>query len=227
MGVVTLIRHGQASFGADDYDVLSPTGRLQCRALGEWLTGHRRRPDEVVYGGLRRHRESVAALGEDLDLAGRLTQDRRWDEFDHLAVVAAHPASGAGLDAPPLDRRAFQRLFERATARWTSGVFDDEYDESFGQFVDRVAAALRDVCDRAAAGRDLLVVTSGGVIAVAATLLLAPAGLPPEVRAGLWGRLNTVLLNSSATVVVVGPSGPRLLTYNEHAHLAADLRTYR
>ncbi|MEC8667907.1 MAG: histidine phosphatase family protein, partial [Pseudomonadota bacterium] len=34
MPTLYLIRHGQASFGADDYDVLSPIGHEQARALG-------------------------------------------------------------------------------------------------------------------------------------------------------------------------------------------------
>jgi len=37
MGVVLLVRHGQASFGADDYDVLSETGIEQSRMLGRAL----------------------------------------------------------------------------------------------------------------------------------------------------------------------------------------------
>ena len=37
MGVVLLIRHGQASFGTDDYDVLSETGWEQGRLVGDWL----------------------------------------------------------------------------------------------------------------------------------------------------------------------------------------------
>ena len=35
MGSIYLIRHGQASFGADDYDVLSPTGIRQAEILGD------------------------------------------------------------------------------------------------------------------------------------------------------------------------------------------------
>ena len=37
VGNLYLIRHGQASFGADDYDVLSPVGVRQSQALGEHL----------------------------------------------------------------------------------------------------------------------------------------------------------------------------------------------
>ena len=37
VGSIYLIRHGQASFGADDYDVLSPTGIRQAEILGDHL----------------------------------------------------------------------------------------------------------------------------------------------------------------------------------------------
>ena len=37
MGIVLLVRHGQASFGADDYDVLSDLGVEQSRvSAGPW-----------------------------------------------------------------------------------------------------------------------------------------------------------------------------------------------
>jgi broad specificity phosphatase PhoE len=34
MGTLHLVRHGQASFGAADYDQLSDLGARQCRELG-------------------------------------------------------------------------------------------------------------------------------------------------------------------------------------------------
>ena len=37
MGTLYLVRHGQASFGADDYDQLSPLGQQQAVRLGEYL----------------------------------------------------------------------------------------------------------------------------------------------------------------------------------------------
>ena len=40
-------------------------------------------------------------------------------------------------------------------------------------------------------------------------------------------RFNTVCVNSSVTRVVVARSGARLLTFNEHEHLAPDQLTYR
>jgi broad specificity phosphatase PhoE len=37
MGTLYLVRHGQASFGADDYDQLSPLGQQQTVRLGEYF----------------------------------------------------------------------------------------------------------------------------------------------------------------------------------------------
>ena len=48
VGQVLLVRHGQASWGAADYDVLSPLGERQAAATGAFLAGVR--PDAVVHG---------------------------------------------------------------------------------------------------------------------------------------------------------------------------------
>lgn len=37
LGSIYLIRHGQASFGAENYDVLSPLGVQQAEILGDYL----------------------------------------------------------------------------------------------------------------------------------------------------------------------------------------------
>ncbi|NER60017.1 histidine phosphatase family protein, partial [Pseudomonas sp. MAFF212428] len=60
MGSIFLIRHGQASFGADDYDVLSPTGIAQSEALGDYLARLGLRLDRCVAGTLRRQQDTGA-----------------------------------------------------------------------------------------------------------------------------------------------------------------------
>ena len=62
MGVVLLVRHGQASFGADDYDVLSETGWEQSRLLGAWLADRKVVPDVIWRGDMRRHRETAEGM---------------------------------------------------------------------------------------------------------------------------------------------------------------------
>ena len=78
----------------------------------------------------------------------------------------------------------------------------------------------------AGSGSTVVVVTSGGPIAVVAASLVDPDADVARIGA-LWGRFNTVVVNAAVTRVVVGATGARLLSFNEHAHLGPDLRTYR
>ena len=229
MGVVLLVRHGQASFGADDYDVLSGTGWEQSRLLGAYLAERGVTPDVVLRGDMRRHRETAEALVEGAGVLGAgwaapIEVDRGWDEFDHLGVVAGYPDLPEGRE---LDRREFQHYFELATRRWTGGDHDEDYPESFAAFRGRVGSALARACDGAGPGGTVVVVSSGGPVATACGTLVAPDEQDPAVLAGLWRRFNTVVVNSSVTRVVVGSTGARLLTFNEHAHLEGDHLTYR
>ena len=222
MGVVILVRHGQASFGADDYDVLSETGWEQGRLLGKWLTDRGVRPTAVVRGGMRRHRETAEAVHQSAAGWSDAVVDPGWDEFDHLSVVAGYPDAPTG----ELDRREFQRVFELATARWTAGAADGEYAEPWPAFRARVAASMERVSEQAGSGSTVVVVSSGGPIAAVCAALLDPEA-DDATYARLWSRLNTVLVNGSFTRVVVGSTGARLLTFNEHPHLEGDSLTYR
>jgi broad specificity phosphatase PhoE len=220
MGLVLLVRHGQASFGAEDYDVLSETGVEQGRVLGRSLAAAELAPGAVVHGAMKRQRHTASAMAEAAGWPVVPEVDRGWDEFDHLGVVArAAEADPALLE----DRRAFQRVFEDATARWTSGEHDDDYEETWAGFAGRVGAAL----DRAFAGDGVTVVaSSGGPIAVACAMMVDGEASPSELGR-LWARFNTVIANASVTRLIEGSTGRRLLTFNEHAHLPRELVTYR
>jgi broad specificity phosphatase PhoE len=226
MGMVLLVRHGQASFGADDYDVLSETGLEQSRVLGGFLAAAGVTPRAVVHGEMKRQRDTAKAMVEAAGWAVVPEVDRGWDEFDHLAVVArAVEGDSLGLDGLDRreDRRGFQHVFESATARWAGGEHDDEYEETWAGFVGRVRAAL----DRACTGDGVTVVaTSGGPIAAACAMLVDHEAGPTELGR-LWASFNTVIANSSVTRVLEGSTGRRLLTFNEHTHLPRELVTYR
>lgn len=61
MATIYLVRHGQASFGKENYDQLSSTGWEQGRVLGRWLAG-KVEPAAIFGGDLERHRETVEAI---------------------------------------------------------------------------------------------------------------------------------------------------------------------
>jgi broad specificity phosphatase PhoE len=92
MGTLYLVRHGQASFGAANYDQLSPLGVQQCRQLGSYFASKRRRFAAVYTGTLQRQIQSYAALASGLGAQQPSQQLPGLNEYDSHAVIAAvHP----------------------------------------------------------------------------------------------------------------------------------------
>jgi broad specificity phosphatase PhoE len=210
MSQVLLVRHGQASWGSDDYDVLSALGEKQSLVLGEALAARGVTADVVVRGSLRRHRQTAEHALAGAGWRPELVEDPGWDEFDHVQMLSMHPSSfGEGEE---MTRAQFQRWFEEATLRWISGEYDEEYDESFTAFGRRVDAALRRLVERLERNQTAVVFTSGGPISWVTTSLLGGG-------AEVWTQLNPVTVNSSVTKVVVGRRGQTLVSFNEHTHL--------
>lgn len=230
MSAIHLIRHGQASFGADDYDLLSALGERQARLLGESLAGIGGRIAVAASGDMRRQSQTADACLAAMDGAPTPLLDAGWNEFDHMAVIAAlHPEYAdrahmrAALMAQPDPRAAVQAMFERAMARWVAGGHDADYPEPWPAFRARCRAALARLTESLPEGADALVFTSGGPIAAIAQELLQL----PE-RTG-W-RLSFGLVNCGVTKLVRGREGLRLSTLNGHAHFEHDpstLVTYR
>jgi broad specificity phosphatase PhoE len=218
MSQVLLVRHGQASWGADDYDVLSDLGAEQAAVLGRSLADRGVAPVALLHGRMKRQRETAWILGEAAGWGG-WTEDAAWDEMNHEEVLLRQPHTFAG-DTPT--KREFQAWFEAATDRWTAGRHDHEYDESFSDFGGRVLGALDELVRSVDASGTAVVVTSGGPIARITAELLG-GGTDVHRRAA------PVVVNTSVTKVVVGQRGATLVSFNEHSHLEAtpDLLTYR
>ena len=82
MGTLYLVRHGQASFGADDYDVLSPRGHEQAVRLGEYWRGRGMAFDAVMTGTLRRHTETLLGIAQGLQTMPEVTRWPGLNEYD-------------------------------------------------------------------------------------------------------------------------------------------------
>ncbi|WP_107772305.1 histidine phosphatase family protein [Nocardioides sediminis] len=218
MSQVLLVRHGQASWGADDYDALSPRGVEQSAVLGAALAARGVEPTLLLAGAMRRHRQTAAAAAEAAGWELDVATDEGWNEFDHLQVLSQHPTP-EGVDVMS-SRGAFQRWFAGATSRWTGGAHDDDYTEPFAVFTARVEAALERTVAAVAGGGTAVVFTSGGPMGWVAASALAG-------DATTWLRLNEVTVNTGVTKLVTGSRGTTLLTVNEHSHLPLDVVTYR
>lgn len=222
MGQLLLVRHGQASWGAEDYDVLSETGWVQSRLLGQALAARGIAPDVAVMGGMRRHRETAEECLAQMSGTSEVQVDAGWDEFDHVGMLELVPAEFVG--AKPT-KAEFQKRFESATDRWTGGDHDADYAESFTAFTERVGSSLRRTAEVVGSGT-AVVFSSGGPVAWAAASLLAD---DRETAGRLWRRLNPVCVNSGVTRLVSGRRGTTLVSFNEHHHLdgVPDALTYR
>ncbi len=62
MGTLYLVRHGQASFGADDYDVLSAMGHQQSVRLGEYFRHRGVTFEAALTGTLNRQTQTLAGI---------------------------------------------------------------------------------------------------------------------------------------------------------------------
>ncbi|MEC9082268.1 MAG: histidine phosphatase family protein [Pseudomonadota bacterium] len=221
MATIYLVRHGQASFGKENYDQLSPRGWEQGRILGRWLAGQVE-PGAVFGGNLQRHRETVEAIttGYGVSLPDMQVLEGL-NEFDHLEVVerlrpewADKQVMARDLASFPKPARAFQQAFEKAVTRWVSGEFDQEYSETWNGFRQRVGHALDQLIELAD-GADVIVSTSGGPIAVIAQRLL-------ELSDRKALEMNNVIANTSVSRILY--SGPRrsLAVFNNYSHLEAE-----
>jgi broad specificity phosphatase PhoE len=218
---ILLLRHGQASFGTTDYDVLSDTGHRQAATVHAALERRGVRPDRLVCGSLRRQLDTIAPWGTP-------DVDARLDEYDAAGLLNAHSSSSLRMErrddnSPPPDSRSFQAVLDEGMLAWIAAGAASAADEPYPAFRARVEGALRDIAAALGKGETALVCTSGGAIAAACVALL---GVPDATLPAL----NRVMVNTSLTKIVHGRRGASLVTFNEHSHLeGADpaLLTYR
>ena len=210
MGRLYLVRHGQASFGAADYDQLSALGQRQGAQLGAWLHGRGLSFEGVIRGTLRRHAQSLEALGSTLPGLPEAVEWPGLNEYDSQAVVRTVHAEPLEPATTPETYRHHFRLLREGLTRWAAGEVQPEGMPSWRDFVAGVAGALDLVRERHSG--NVLLVSSGGPISTAvAHVLQAPPSTVIE--------LNLRLRNSALTEFDFTPKRHMLVTYNTLPHL--------
>ncbi len=221
MGQIHLLRHGQASLAAEDYDQLSPLGQLQCQRLGAYWQARGRRFDAVLMGTLRRHAQSLAALGETLPGLPAPEICPALDEYNTAALLAAWPVAEPGSDArpggPPQTPeavRAFFRHLRAALLAWMEGRSQPQGMASYAEFEAGMAALLARLQAEQGPQAQVLIVSSGGPISTALGWVL---GLAPALRI----ELNLQLRNSALSPLLLSPQRLVLQGFNALPHLDA------
>jgi broad specificity phosphatase PhoE len=214
MGQLYLVRHGQASFGAADYDNLSALGHRQAVRLGEYFRGKGLQFDTVLTGTLKRHAQTWAGIAQGMQGANA-PAPLLWpglNEYDSEAVVRAiHPAALEKPDTPEGYKHHF-RLLREGLNQWMNGTVNPAGMPSYPDFVQGVSNALDHVRQHCCG--NVLIVSSGGPIATAVGRVL---GTAPETTI----ELNMRIRNSAVSEVVFTPKRHTLLTFNTLPHLDA------
>jgi broad specificity phosphatase PhoE len=210
MGILYLVRHGQASFGADDYDQLSGLGKRQSVQLGRYFAAKSLAFDAVLTGTLKRHTQTLAGISEGIGEPLHAFQWPGLNEYHSEAVIAAvHPAPLDRTPSPENYRHHFG-LLRTGLLQWMLGNVQPQGSPSWARFTQQVLEVLDHV--RQSGHERVLLVSSGGPIACAIGQVLCT---PPEATV----ELNMRLRNSAMTEFTFTPKRFALQTYNTLSHL--------
>jgi broad specificity phosphatase PhoE len=236
MATLFIVRHGQASFLAENYDLLSPIGEAQSRLLGQYWSSRKLRFDRVCAGPRVRHRDTVKFVHAAYEGAGlNLPEVQTVAEFDEypaeavmrfgLPILLELDARVRDLhaaflqSAEPKERQAtFQRLFEIVIAKWGHGGLHLEGVETWPDFCSRVNAGLDQFLS---AGGTAAIFTSGGPTAVALQRAL-------DLSAQRTLEASWMVRNSSWSEFLYSAKRFTLSSFNVHGHITEPAHlTYR
>jgi len=236
MSKLYFFRHGQASLGADNYDVLSPKGREQAKRLGEHLAKEGISFDRVFVGPLERQRDtysSVKKCYEDQQLSFPEALEIQGLKEHHgiEAMKIALPnlmetdaylkkLSLSSQQNPSLAMRNGMLGFQYFLGKWAEGHFSVAGIPSWKSFREEVREGLKEILNTTQKGENIALFTSGGTISAITAECL---GLPTEKSVA---ELNFSIRNTSFTTFLRTEEKFNLLAFNELPHLKKDMITF-
>jgi broad specificity phosphatase PhoE len=209
MGVIYLVRHGQAvaeAYGSAPRGGLTERGREQARLVGEALAARADIFDVASCGTLPRQQETLEIILESVSARAISASDTHWNEYDIDAIFG-----GDGCAARTTGR-ALQRILEVALGDWVRHEGSEDAREAYTDYQRRCADALESIQRLAGSGKAVLAVSSSGTITQIVSQLW-------DLDGRNWIRLSRTMLNASITKLIVGAGGVSVVSMNEHAHL--------
>lgn len=218
---IYLVRHGQASLGAADYDNLSERGQVQAVRLGEYFASRSITFDAVYAGTLKRHAQTFAGITAGMALAQPLPTmalRRGLNEYDSDAVIGAiaTPEQIAVMKSPVSGEGYKQHfaMLRKGISAWMKGDTQPAGMTTYAEFAAGIMAVLDEA--RASTAKSVLISSSGGPLSSAVAQVL---GLSHE--AGI--ELNMRMRNTAVSELLVTPKRCVLLTFNTLPHLDDDV----
>ncbi len=213
MAEIILVRHGQASFGAANYDRLSELGEQQALWLGDYFCQLQQPVDAVVIGTLDRHRATAAGI---LQAHAEVqtppeTVHPGLNEYHFRELLAAlqreRPQEWVDTGDP---KRDYYHNIRQALGGWIKGFIASDGTDSWQSFCERINEAFEAVL-RTRSGSSL-VVSSGGPIAVILARVL-------NLDAAATVNLMLHIKNTSVSRILYNGRQLTLDSFNDVAHL--------
>ena len=231
-----MFRHGQASFGQDNYDQLSPTGYRQARLVAEHLRDLGIIFDAVYTGALTRQKQTFQSMAdvfaesddplptpvETADL-NEYNSTGVWQHY-YPAIVRDHPELELDETSLGQNPKQFQHVFARIVQRWINDPHDPPGIESWRTFRSRIGKGLNAIMRQEGSGKNVMIFTSAGPVATAVQIA---TGMPDERCIGISWQV----LNASTTRFRYNAKEMTLVGFNDVAALERQgdpaLLTYR
>ncbi|GGE43427.1 fructose 2,6-bisphosphatase [Primorskyibacter flagellatus] len=211
MPTLYLIRHGQASFGADNYDKLSAIGHEQSEVLGAWFAAEGIIPDLVAHGSLTRQKETLAGILKGMAHEMMAEEHPGLDEFDFGKLLKAKYAAGGEPDGMMTDHKSHFRTLRTTVAEWQRDEIPNP-PEMWAEFTGRVDTACRALMREGV--ETVFAVSSGGAIAQAVSALLETPGVHQT-------KMQLQMKNTAITRFIYTPRATYFHSFNETPHITA------
>lgn len=236
MSKLYFFRHAQASYGAANYDQLSPKGEQQSAILGEYLVHKKINFDKIYVGPLKRQQHTFEIVADIFS-----KNKTPIPEPIHLYELKEHVGPAASRVAipdliktnpqikkwyeemttnPRLKKRNSLLIFDYFMNEWTTGNLNVKNIESWAEFRNRVTKGLNTILENTEKGETIAAFTSGGTISsITATSL----NMQDEKRVA---AMNFSVRNTSFTTFLFSNKKFNLLGFNELPHLEGDMVTF-
>ncbi len=235
MSEIFMIRHGQASFGENNYDRLSDRGKEQCRVLAEHLYNAGIEFHQVYSGYLERQKETAAIItgyyAEKKLFMPDSSIKEGFNEYNSSDIIKSYlpgmveddPSFSEAMQSFFTDKKSFKKIFQAAIDRWIHDENPPGNVESRPAFKERVSSALSEIMRESGKSRNILVSASGGSITAAVQFVL---GISDKETITLGGEM------ANASITRFRFSGNRITLhgFNCYSHLMdknRELVTFR
>lgn len=236
MGVIYMVRHGQASFGQDNYDELSEKGIEQSRILARYWLKIGVEADAIYSGEMLRQLDTAKEAMKIWSEAGialpNLQILKEFNEYNSKALILSHlddliredPSVGEDLKVVYTEKKAFQRIFEKIIAKWSTGTLYKPGIQTWDEFKTTIHTGIQKIMADNGRSKNIMIFTSGGAISASVQFALGISDAETI-------RIAWKIINSSVSKFLYNGERITLIGFNNTAHLDVErdlgLITYR